>query len=174
MELTATIREGWMSFRTISINVPIISSPLTPIPLVDSRWARPTVFRDIFRYPLAETTDAVNDFNRIVDFVNASTKPITIDRYKDGLLKIVDEHIARCERILFCDLLMYVDCLSYLYYASDIMTEEQIVVNYPSWIKSIVDKRKTYVLCSTRLGILNYSGSENEKDLNSSLNNIET
>ena len=168
MELTASLKDGWSS-RTISMNVPIISNPLIPIPLVDSRWARPYVFRNVSQYPLAEASDVLTDFSKLVDFANHSSYSVKIDRYKDGLLKIVDEHIARCGRILFCDLLMYVDCLSYLCYASDLMTEEQIVDNYASWAKFIVDKRRSSVLSSTRWGATSFSGSDNEEDLSSCL-----
>lgn len=168
MELTAFLKDRSGS-RSVSINVPIISNPFIPIPVVDSRWARPYAFRDISRYPLSEATDVTNDFNRFVDLVNGSSASAQIERYKDGLLKIVDEHIARCGRLLFCDFLMYVDCLSYLCYASDLMTEEQIVDNYVSWAKFVVDKRKSSIFCSTRWGITNFDGSDNEEDLNSCL-----
>ena len=140
-----------------------------PIPYVDSRWARPFVFHNISLYPLAEANDVVNDFNRLVSLVNTSSLSAKIDRYKDGLLKIVDEHIARCGRLLFCDLLMYVDCLAYLCYASDLMTEEQIQLNYATWAKFIVNKRNNYIQCSTRWGATKFNGSENENDLNSCL-----
>ncbi len=168
MELAAFLNDKSGS-RLVSINVPIISNPFLPMPLVDSRWARPYVFSDISRYPLSEATGVTNDFSRFVDFVNSSSVSTKIERYKDGLLKIVDEHIVRCGRLLFCDLLMYVDCLSYLCYASDLMTEEQIVDNYPSWAKFVVDKRKSSIFCSTRWGITNFCGSDNEEDLNSCL-----
>lgn len=89
-----------------------------------------------------------NDFERLVYLINASSVSGKIERYKDGLLKFVEEHISRCGRVLFCDLLMSVDCLAYLCYASDFMTEEQIQNNYASWAKFIVDKRKSSVKCS--------------------------
>ena len=92
---------------------------------------------------------------------------VKIEKYKDGLLKLIDEHISRCGRILFCDLLMYVDCLAYLCYASDLMTEEQIRSNYASWAKFVVDRRKNSVQCSGRWGISSFVGSNNERDLNS-------
>jgi hypothetical protein len=47
------------------------------------------------------------------------------------------------------------------------MTEEQINSNYPSWVKFIVDNRRNSVMSSTKWGAQNYSGSENESDLNS-------
>lgn len=168
MKLLANLRDGYTS-RVISMEVPIIQSPFLPIPYVDSRWARPFVFRDISLYPLAESNDVRTDFNKLVSYVNASSVSIKIDRYKDGLLKIVDEHITRCGRLLFCDLLMYVDCLAYLCYASDLMTEEQILQNYASWAKFVVDRRKNSIQCSSRWGAVSFCGSQNEKDLNSSL-----
>ena len=168
MELTASLRDGCSS-HIITIDVPIISNPFIPVPMVDSRWARPYVFRNVSQYPLSEASDVLTDFRKIVDFVNNSSYSVKIDRYRDGLLKIVDEHIDRCGRILFCDLLMYVDCLSYLCYASDLMTEEQIIDNYASWAKFVVNKRRSSVLSSTRWGITNFSGSDNEEDLNSCL-----
>lgn len=168
MELSANLKEGYAT-RTISLDVPVVQSPFMPIPYVDSRWARPFVFHNISLYPLAEANDVANDFNKLVSFVNTSSLSAKIDRYKDGLLKIVDEHIARCGRLLFCDLLMYVDCLAYLCYASDLMTEGQIQQNYASWAKFIVNKRNNYIQCSTRWGATSFNGSENEKDLNSCL-----
>ena len=168
MELSANLKEGYTT-RTISLDVPVVQSPFMPIPYVDSRWARPFVFHNISLYPLAEANDVTNDFNRLISLVNTSSLSAKIDRYKDGLLKIVDEHINRCGRLLFCDLLMYVDCLAYLCYASDLMTEGQIQQNYASWTKYIVDKRKNYIQCSTRWGSVNFNGSENERDLNSCL-----
>lgn len=166
MELRAILRDGGHS-RNISMNVPMFSHPLMPIPMVDSRWARPYVFRDITIYPLAEASDVSNDFGRLVQLVNQSSMLNTMDRFKDGLLKIVEEHIARCGRVLFCDLLMYVDCLAYLCYASDLMTEEQILENYASWAKYVVDRKKANVYCSSRWGATSYVGSFNEEHLNS-------
>ena len=168
MKLSANLKDGYTS-RVISMEVPTIQSPFLPIHYVDSRWARPFAFRDISLYPLTEANEVTNDFNKLVYYVNASTISIKIDRYKDGLLKVVDEHISRCGRLLFCDLLMYVDCLAYLCYASDLMTESQILNNYASWAKFIVDKRKNSIKCSTRWGAVDFIGSQNERDLNSSL-----
>lgn len=168
MTITATLKDGW-STRNISMEIPILRHPFLPLPYVDSRWARPYVFHDISRYPLAETSDVQNDFTTLVNFANSSSKSTKIDRYKDGLLKTVDAHISRCGRILFCDLLMYVDCLAYLCYASDLMTEQQINSNYPSWVKFVVDSRKSSVMSSTRWGATSYSGSDNEQDLSSCL-----
>ncbi|MBO5263079.1 MAG: hypothetical protein J6B18_02345 [Bacteroidaceae bacterium] len=166
MRLSANLKDGYAT-RSISLDVPTIQNPFLPIPYVDSRWARPYVFHNVSIYPLAEANDVPNDFSRLVSLVNTSSSSTPIDRYKDGLLKIVDEHIARCGRLLFCDLLMYVDCLAYLCYASDLMTEEQIQQNYASWAKYIVDKRKNSIQCSTGWGAVNFNGSENERDLNS-------
>ena len=105
----------------------------------------------------------------VVSYVNTSSIAIKIDRYKDGLLKLIDAHSARCGRLLFCDMLMYIDCLAYLCYASDLMTESQILQNYASWAKFVVDKRKSSILCSTRWGAVSFIGSENERDLKSCL-----
>lgn len=166
MIITATLKEDW-TIRTISMEVPTLQHPLLPFPYVDSRWARPVVFHDVSNYPLAEADDVQNDFTTLVNYANTSTKSSKIDRYKDGLLKTVDAHISRCGRILFCDLLMYVDCLAYLCYASDLMTEKQILVNYAFWVKFIVDSRRSSLMSSTRWGATSYSGSKNEIDLNS-------
>lgn len=168
MTLSATIQDGW-SMRPISMDVPIIRHPFLPVPYVDPRWARPYVFHDITRYPFAEMNDVQNDFKTLVNYANSSSKASMIDRFKDGLLKTVDSHISRCGRILFCDLLMYVDCLAYLCYASDLMTEQQINDNYASWVKFVVDYRKSSLMSSTRWGITDYLGSDNENDLNSCL-----
>lgn len=168
MKLSATLKEGYTN-RVISMEVPVVQSPFLPIPYVDSRWARPFVFRDISMYPLAEANDVTTDFSKLVSYVNNSSTSIKIDRYKDGLLKVIDEHISRCGRLLFCDLLMYVDCLAYLCYASDLMSESQILNNYASWAKFIVDKRKSSIKCSTRWGAVDFVGSQNEKDLKSCL-----
>lgn len=168
MKLSATLKEGYTN-RVISMEVPVVQSPFLPIPYVDSRWARPFVFRDVSMYPLAEANDVTTDFSKLVSYVNNSSTLIKIDRYKDGLLKVVDEHISRCGRLLFCDLLMYVDCLAYLCYASDLMSESQILNDYASWAKFIVDKRKSSIKCSTRWGAVDFVGSQNEKDLKSCL-----
>lgn len=168
MKLIANLKEGWSS-RIINIDVPVINHPLLPVPYVDSRWARPFVFRDVSRYPLSELESVKEDFNRYVSIVNNLSNSQKMERYKEGLLKIVDEHITRCGRVLFCDLLMYVDCLAYLCYASDLMTEEQIVSNYAHWAKYVVDRKSSFVLCSTKWGAVNFAGSENEQDLNSCL-----
>ena len=166
MILSATIKDGW-SMRPISMDVPIIKHPLFPIPYVDSRWARPYVFHDVSRYPLAEMNDVQNDFRTLVNYANNSSKTSLIDKFKEGLLKTVDSHISRCGRVLFCDLLMYVDCLAYLCYASDLMTEQQITDNYASWVRFIVNSRRNSVMSSTRWGATNYAGSDNKRDLNS-------
>ena len=166
MKLIANLKDDWSS-RTITIDVPTVQSPFLPMAYVDSRWARPNVFHDVSIYPLAEAHDVPNDFNRLVALVNTSTSSVKIEKYKDGLLKLIDEHISRCGRILFCDLLMYVDCLAYLCYTSDLMTEEQIRSNYASWAKFVVDRRKNSVQCSGRWGISSFVGSNNERDLNS-------
>ena len=168
MKLTAELRTK-RGIREVSINVPVISNALLPVPLVDSRWARPYVFRNVSNYPLSEQLNTINDFKRFVELVNESTATNEIERYKDGLLKIVDEHIRRCGRLLFYDLLMYVDCIAYVCYASDLMTEEQIVDNYASWVKFIVDKRESEIFCSTRWGATSFCNSINQHDLNSCL-----
>ena len=168
MRLSANLKDGYTN-RVISMEIPVIQNPLLPVPYVDSRWARPFVFRNVALYPLSEVNDVINDFNKLVSYVNASSIAIKIDRYKDGLLKLVDAHIARCGRLLFCDLLMYIDCLAYLCYASDLMTESQILQNYASWAKLIVDNRKNPILCSTRWGAVSFINSENERDLKSCL-----
>ena len=92
-----------------------------------------------------------------------------MEKFKDGLLQVVDAHISRCGRLLFCDLLMYVDCLAYLCYASDFMTEEQINESYASWVKYVVNNKKNAIMSSTRWGATTYSGSDNEMDLESCL-----
>jgi len=168
ININAILKEGSHS-RAISVNLPIIQNPLLPSPLVDPRWARPFVFHDLTRYPFSEVNDVQNDFSTLVNYANSSSKSSQIERFKDGLLKTADTHIARCGRVLFCDLLMYVDCLAYLCYASDLMTEQQITNNYPSWVKFVVDSRRNSVMSSTRWGATNYSGSDNERDLSSCL-----
>lgn len=151
------------------MNVPMFSHPLNLMSesLIDSRWARPFVFRDISLYPLARAAEVNDDFNHLVDSVNQSMLIHRMDKYMDGLLRIVDNHIARCGRLLFCDLLMYVDCLAYLCYASDLMTESQIVTNYASWVKFIVELRKCNLFCSSFWGVTSFEGSFNETHLNS-------
>lgn len=166
MRISATLKDGWNT-RPISMDVPTVRHPLMPVAYVDSRWARPYVFHDISNYPLSETTDVQKDFETLVNYANSSTKSSKIEKYLDGLTKTVDAHIARCGRVLFCDLLMYVDCLAYLCYASDLMTEQQINEKYPYWVKSIVDSRKNSVMCSSRWGATAYTGSYNENDLKS-------
>jgi hypothetical protein len=168
MTLTATLVDGW-SVRTVTVEVPTINNPFLPIPYVDSRWARPYVFRDVSQYPMSEAGSVQKDFNTLVTYANSSSKSSKIERYKDGLLKTVDAHIARCGRVLFCDLLMYVDCLAYLCYADDLMTEQQINSNYAHWAKFVVDARRSSVMCSTRWGATSFSGSDNERDLKSCL-----
>ena len=165
MTLSATLKDG-MSMRTISMEIPVVRNSFMPVPYVDSRWARPYVFRDLSRYPLAEVADVQNDFATLVNYVNSSVKTSNMERYKDGLLKTVDAHIARCGRVLFCDLLMYVDCLAYLCYASDLMTEQQINSNYSSWVKLVVESRRSSVMGSTQWGPTKFAGSDNERDLN--------
>lgn len=165
MELSATLIDGSVS-RNISMNLPVL--PIMGVSLADTRWARPYVFRDITIYPLTTASEVSNDFSRLVSYVNQSTHPNRTCRYIDGFFKLIDKHIARCGRLLFCDLLMYVDCLACLYYASDVMTEEQIVGMYASWVKLVVDGcRKSHVLCSTKWGVTSYEGSFNQEDLNS-------
>lgn len=166
ISLTANLKDGWTS-RMIDVNLPLFSHPLLPSSYVDPKWARPYVFHDFTSYIYSEPGDVQNDFNRLVSIVNGITSTSTIDRYKKGLLAQVDEHISRSGRLLFPDLLMYVDCLAYLCYASDLMTEEQIIRNYASWVKYIVDNRKSYIKSSTRWGIGEFVGSQNESDLNS-------
>lgn len=166
MRISATLRDG-QSMQPIFMEVPILRHPLLPVPYVDSRWARPIVFHDITRYPLAETNDVQNDFRDLVKYVNDSSETTRIERFKEGLLKVVDAHISRCGRLLFCDLLMYVDCMAYLCYASNLMSETQINNSYASWVKYVVCNRKHAVMCSTKWGAVSYSGSDNEEDLDS-------
>ena len=166
MELTAELRTR-RGIKEVSINVPVISNALLPVPLVDSRWARPYVFRNVANYPLSEYVNTLNDYSRFIELVNATDAITDIERYKGALLKIVDEHIAKCGRLLFCDLLMYVDCVAYICYATDLMSESQIVDNYAHWVKYVVEKRRNSLYCSTRWGIGSFSGSMNEKDLDS-------
>lgn len=170
MELKAILKEG-SSSRVISMDVPTISNFFIPNPIADSRWARPYQFRDVARYPLAEASDVSNDFRKLVNIVNESYAPNRIEQYKKGLLRLVDEHIARCGRLIFCDLVLYVDCLAYLVYASDLMTESQIVANYALWVKFVVDNRRPNILSSTKYGTVAFIGSDNERDLESCLNN---
>lgn len=166
MRITATIKEGW-STRPISLEVPTVQSPLMPAAFVDPRWVRPYVFHNFSIYPFSEATEVQKDFETLVNYVNSSARSSIMERYLDGLNKTVDSHIARCGRILFCDLLMYVDCLAYLCYASDLMTEKQINEKYPYWVKSIVDCKEQSVMCSTRWGAIPFSGSNNDSDLKS-------
>ena len=77
MELTANLKDGYTN-RVISMEIPIIQNPLLPVPYVDSRWARPHIFRNITLYPLAEVNDVVNDFNKLVSYVNTSSVTIKI------------------------------------------------------------------------------------------------
>ena len=67
MKISATLKDGWKT-RTISMNLPILEHPLLPVTYVDSRWARPAVFHDIFKYPLSEPTSVQDDFNTIKSF----------------------------------------------------------------------------------------------------------
>lgn len=168
MRISATLKDG-QAMRPIVMDVPIFRHSFLPVPYVDSRWARPAVFHDITRYPLAETNDVQNDFSTLVNYVNNSSKNTRMEKFKDGLLQVVDAHISRCGRLLFCDLLMYVDCLAYLCYASDFMTEEQINESYASWVKYVVNNKKNAIMSSTRWGATTYSGSDNEMDLESCL-----
>ena len=168
MRLSASLREG-ATYRQIWMNVPTLSHPLLPTTYVDSLWARPYVFRDISLYPLSVPTDVSNDFQNLVRHVNNVSAPREIDRYKSGLVKIVDEHIERFGRLLFCDLLLYVDCLAYLCYSSDLMTESEILQEYSIWAKYIVDLRKSNIQCSSIWGASEFVGSFNENDLNSCL-----
>lgn len=169
MNLSASLKENGR-FRKISVNVPVLQNPLIPVPLVDHKWARPHVFHDFSRYPFCQAQEVQNDFSNLVGNVNRSSKIHKLDRYKDGLLKTVENHIGRCGRILFCDLLMYVDCLAYLCFAVDLMSEAQINRIYASWVKYIVDMKRNYIMSSTRWGPTNYNGSDNEQDLNSCFN----
>lgn len=168
INISATLKDGFHS-RFVSVNLPILQHPLLPSALVDPRWARPFVFQDFSHYPFSEVDDVKTDFSRYVSLVNTCNSYTTIGKYKEGLLKIVDEHIRKTGRLLFPDMLMYVDCLAYLCYASDFMSEEQIRENYAMWAKYVLDNRRTYIKSSTRWGINEFSGSQNEADLQSCL-----
>lgn len=166
--LKAVLKDGWSS-KTVSLNVPLLTHPMLPVTYVDPRWARPFRFRDFSNYIFADRESAMQDFPNYVAMVNTCSSTMRLDRYKQGLLKIVDDHIRNYGRLVFTDLLMYVDCMAYLCYATDLMTEEQIVSNYASWVKYVVDNRKSYIKSSTRWGPGEFSGSQNEADLRSSL-----
>ena len=156
--------------RPISFNIPVVYNNLSQETCADSRWARHNVYcNNLILYPLSEINEAYKDFKKLVDFVNASQLNEPIDRYKDGLLKIVDEHITKYGRLLFGDLLMYVDSLAYLCYSSDLMTEEIIQQNYASWVKFIVDKRKNSIMCKQQFIVGPFIGSKIEEDYNYSL-----
>lgn len=175
MELTITAYlKNSTGQRYLEFQLPTISSPLMhpAIPLVDPRWARPVEFRDFSNYVYDDVNNVKTDFGKLVSYVNRSSHPIQMMRYKEGLLQLVDEHISRCGRILFPDLLLYVDCLAYLCYGSDLKTESEIVQQYPSWIKYIVDIRKNNLYSSTRWGIGSFSGSQNERDYQRCLSNL--
>ena len=166
MTISATIEEGCSS-RIISMEMPMFCHPLLPNSYVDPRWARPYVFHDITRYPFSEINDVQKDFQSLVSYVNTSFEITKIKKYKDGLLKIVDAHILKYGRIIFCDLLLYVDCLANLCYASDLMTESQIKKEYASWVKFVVDSKMHSIMSSTMWGPMKYLGSDNERDLKS-------
>ena len=71
MRLSANLKDGYTN-RVISMEIPVIQNPLLPVPYVDSRWARPFVFRNVALYPLSEVKDVINDFNKLVYFVSSS------------------------------------------------------------------------------------------------------
>lgn len=164
MELTAVLKENGRS-RMVSFELPTVVNQMFNVTLVDPRWCRPFPLQDPSHYPWAGPANVSNDFARYVQLVNMSTKSTQIERFKDGLLKIADEHIAKYRRLLFCDLLHYVDCMAYLCYASDLMTEQQVAANYALWAKFAVDSKGAFIQASTRFGGVSFCGSANESDL---------
>lgn len=169
MLISVTLKEG-MRERLISLNMPTLTLPPLSVNYYDPRWARPFVFWDFSSYPFAEAAEAHNDFNTLVNYVNRSSKTPQIERFKEGLTKLIDAHITRAGRILFCDLLMYVDSFAFLCYASDLMTEEEVQSNYAQWVNFLVKTKRSYLQSSTKYFAIPYEGSQAESDLRSLLN----
>lgn len=61
-----------------------------------------------------------------------------LDVHIGGLMAIIMEHLARCNRMIFGDLLIYMDCFSLLLEA-DGFAEDEIRLIYPRVVRSIVD-----------------------------------
>ena len=157
------------SIRYFSYEIDTIRSPFIPISYVDPRSFRPYVFHDFSIYVYEEVPSFNVDFQKMVRYANSSTKISTIDKLKDALKKIVDDHIRQCNRIIFNDLLMYVDCMAYMCLGSRIKTEYEVRQEYASWAKMIVDSKINYVQAAVKWGPTTYKGSQNEKDLLSAL-----
>lgn len=164
MIIQAILQENSIAKR-ISLDIPVISNPMLPVTYSDPRWARPPVFHDFSYYVFAEANDVPKDFQRLVHLVNESSGMNKMDKYKQGLLKLIDEHINIYGRLLFPDLLMFIDCFSYLCYASDLMSEDLIRDNYASWVRYVVCKRKDFIRSSIWGGDEDFIGSKSEVDL---------
>lgn len=156
-------------YRQYSYDVPTLSNTLLPISYVDPRKIRPFTFHDFYYYPFEEAPDFNVDIQRLVQLINSSIKPQRINKFKDSLCTIVNEHIRRCNRVLFNDLLMYIDCLGYICLAIGEMTSYEVASEYPKWAKMLVDKYGTYVKCSSQFGPVAFNGSKNDQDLQSLL-----
>lgn len=165
MIISANLKEGYTT-KAITLDIPTISNPMLPVSYVDPRWIRPYVFQNFSKYVFSEATDVPNDFVRLVNYVNIHSSSNKMDRFKAGLLDLVDEHIRNKGRLVFTDLLMYIDCLAYLSYAANLMTADQIRSNYAEWAEYVIANRRNYIKAATRWGPSEFSGSNNEADLN--------
>ena len=155
--------------RPYSCDIPTLSHPMLPFSYIDPRGIRPFVFHDFSRYVFEEAPDFPMDFQRFVQLANSSSAYTRIERFKDALLKICDEHIGRCQRLVFTDLLMYVDCMCFVCLACGEMNTGLIKNNYGKWAKMVVDKRGYYIKSSTHFGPGQFNGSQNQEDLLSCL-----
>ncbi len=149
--------------------IPILSSPLLPVPYINPRDVRPDVFHNFFTYVFAEASGFQRVFNRFVQLANRSSAYTRIERFKEALVAICDEHIKRYQRLVFIDLLKYADIMGFVCSACGEMSADSIKANYGKWVKMVVDKRWDYIKSSTDLGPGQFSGSQNEADLLSCL-----
>lgn len=151
--------------KQFSIEIPTLSHPMLPFSYVDPRGVRPYVFHDFSRYVFEEAPDFPTDFQRLVQLANSSASYSRIERFKKALLNICDEHIKRCNRLVFSDLLMYVDCMGFACLATGEMNSSNVKSNYGKWAKMVVDQRGYYVKSSTHFGPGQFQGSQNQEDL---------
>lgn len=151
--------------KQFSYDIPTLSHPMLPFSYVDPRGVRPYVFHDFSRYVFEEAPDFPTDFQRFVQLANTSSSYSRIERFKNALLKICDEHIKRCNRLVFSDLLMYVDCMGFACLATGEMNSSTVKSNYGKWAKMVVDQRGYYVKSSTHFGPGQFQGSQNQEDL---------
>ena len=70
-----------------------------------------------------EVRDFYNDCNNILSAASQSSEE-GVDALVDGLIAVINAHIARCGRLIFGDLMIYIDCWAYILKGAGVSDED--------------------------------------------------